>query len=96
MTPTDDLDIEYQWKHRNEMIQVEGMYLDEQQVQYLIEVLRSLREDGFYLRDRFITLATIVRRCLDDFEKRRDGWDVCSVSTAEALLRSNKMIGDYV
>ena len=88
-------DIQFQWENRSTMIVVKGYYLGEEEVKYLIEVLQYLEEHDFYLHDRFINSSTIVKRCLEDLDKMRDGRDVCSVDTAEGLLESNRVIGEY-
>ena len=88
-------DVCFQWEQRERMIVIHGYYLEEKEVKYLIEVLEYLEEHDFYQHDQFIGSSTIVNRCLEDLDKKKDGKNICSVDTGESLLKFNRSIGEY-
>lgn len=80
-------DIRFQWQNRGRMIVVNGYYLEEEHVEYLISVLDELVIPAY---DCCLSDSRIVETVLDCYDK-----EYTVVECARYLERSDSFLREY-
>ena len=80
-------DIRFQWQNRGRMIVVNGYYLEEEHVEYLVGVLDEMVIHSY---DCCLSDSRIVETVLDCYDK-----EYTVVECARYLERSNSFLREY-